>query len=52
VWGSEDREVPVGVAEEAVELIPHARLSVIPDVGHHVLIAAPQVVTAEILGLL
>ncbi|GBD83837.1 2-hydroxy-6-oxo-6-(2'-aminophenyl)hexa-2, 4-dienoic acid hydrolase [bacterium BMS3Abin02] len=52
VWGREDREVPVHVAEAAAELIPDARLRVVPDVGHHPLIDAPEIVRAEILELL
>lgn len=43
VWGSEDGEVPIEVARAAIELIPDARLTVVPKVGHHVLLAAPEV---------
>jgi len=52
VWGSEDSEVPLDVAEAAVELFPDAHLSVVPDIGHHLLIRAPEIVRAEILELL
>ncbi len=49
VWGSEDGEVPIEVARAAIELIPDARLTVVPSVGHHVLLAAPEAVR-EILA--
>ncbi|NIA24279.1 MAG: alpha/beta fold hydrolase [Gammaproteobacteria bacterium] len=52
VWGSEDDEVPVRVAEAAAELLPNAHLRVVPDAGHHLLIRAPEIVRAEILELL
>ncbi len=45
LWGAEDREVPVSVAERAAELLDAAgaevKLVVEPGVGHHLPIASP-----------
>lgn len=34
IWGSEDTEVPLRVAEEAMELLPDARLMTLDGAGH------------------
>jgi len=52
IWGSEDQEVPLRVARAALELMPNAHLSVIPQAGHHVLLSAPEFVREHILEML
>ena len=52
LWGARDTEVPVSIAKAALDLIPGARLSVVPDVGHLVPSVAPTVVRAELLEML
>jgi len=46
LWGNDDREVPVAVAESALHLIRegggNAELEVLPDVGHLLPIEAPR----------
>jgi pimeloyl-ACP methyl ester carboxylesterase len=42
VWGAEDQEVPVIVAEKAKELLGRASLEVLPGVGHFVPLEAPE----------
>ncbi len=41
VWGEDDSEVPVEVAERADAMIPSARLLVLPGVGHLIPTEAP-----------
>ena len=48
VWGAEDREVPVIVAERAGALLGGATLEVLPGVGHFVPLEAPQDLRAAI----
>ncbi len=52
VWGAEDTEVPVDVAERSAGLVPGSRLTVLPRVGHQVCLEAPEAVRAAILGAL
>ena len=52
LWGERDTEVPVAVAEEAMRLLPDARLRVLPGIGHHVTTIAPDEVRSEIEELL
>lgn len=42
LWGADDREVPVSVAETADALIPDSTLEVLPGVGHLVPLQAPE----------
>jgi len=42
IWGEDDREVPVSVAETARSLIRDASLEVLPGVGHFVTAQAPD----------
>lgn len=42
IWGEDDREVPVSVAETARSLIRDASLEVLPEVGHFVTAQAPD----------
>ncbi len=52
LWGARDTEVPVSIAEAALDLMPRARLRVLPDVGHHVPSLVPDAVRAELLEML
>jgi len=42
LWGADDRDVPVSVAETADALIPDSTLEVLPGVGHLVPLQAPE----------
>jgi 3-oxoadipate enol-lactonase len=42
ITGSQDSLTPVGDAEELAELIPHARLEVIPGAAHGLMVEAPN----------
>lgn len=42
LWGADDRDVPVSVAETADALIPDSTLEVLPGVGHMVPLQAPE----------
>jgi pimeloyl-ACP methyl ester carboxylesterase len=48
LWGGNDREVPVSVAESASALLAEATLEVLPGVGHQVPIQAPQALRSAI----
>ncbi len=48
VWGEDDREVPVSVAERIREAVPDARLTVLPGAGHLTVLTAPGGVRAAI----
>jgi len=48
LWGAEDREVPVSVAETADALLADSVLEVIPGVGHFLPIEAPEVLRRAI----
>ncbi len=50
VWGAEDTEVPLEVATLAADLVAEASVTVLPGVGHHVCIEAPEAVRSAILG--
>ncbi len=50
LWGSEDREVPVSVAESASALLSEVTLQVLPGVGHMVPIQAPEALRRAIDG--
>ncbi len=52
VWGGGDGEVPVSVAERASAVIAKATLEVVPGVGHHVPLEAPERLRAAIEELL
>lgn len=42
LWGSNDREVPPAIAKRAELVFPNSDLEVLPGVGHHVPIEAPD----------
>ncbi len=50
VWGANDTEVPVGVAERARPMFPTATLTVLPGVGHLTPTEAPVQLRQVILG--
>ena len=51
IWGEADRLcVPVG-AEELAAALPHARIAMLPDVGHTPQVEAPEVVVGAICEL-
>ena len=52
VWGSDDTEVPVAVAERAVELLAHPSLTVLPGAGHLTPLTAPAELRAAVERLL
>lgn len=41
LWGANDREVPVSVAEAASALLQDSKLDVVPGVGHFLPVEAP-----------
>jgi pimeloyl-ACP methyl ester carboxylesterase len=45
-WGTEDEWIPVDRAHRLAQMIPGARLAVIPDAGHLVQLDAPERLTA------
>ncbi|HEX3004772.1 MAG TPA: alpha/beta hydrolase, partial [Angustibacter sp.] len=49
--GERDRLTPVSHARRLAELVPHARLDVLPDVGHMLGYEAPDVVAAHLADL-
>jgi pimeloyl-ACP methyl ester carboxylesterase len=48
VWGGNDREVPVEVAEAAARMLPSSQLEVLEGVGHFVPSEAPARLNAII----
>lgn len=48
LWGAEDAEVPVSVAEASVALLPNATLEILPGVGHMVPLEAPDALRAAV----
>ena len=52
VWGANDSEVPVSVAERAALLVEDVALDVVEGVGHHVTLNAPDRVRRAIEELL
>jgi pimeloyl-ACP methyl ester carboxylesterase len=48
VWGADDTETPLEVAERAVGLFPSASLTVLPGVGHFTPTEAPDALAAAI----
>jgi pimeloyl-ACP methyl ester carboxylesterase len=42
IWGEDDHEVPVSLAETARSLIKEASLEVLPGIGHFVPVEAPD----------
>lgn len=53
LWGSDDREVPVTVAEEAAGILPgDPEVEILDGVGHHVPLAAPQALRRAVTTML
>ena len=52
VWGREDAVLPVSHAEAARELIPHARVEIVPGAGHLLMVECPQEFTRIALAFL
>ena len=50
LWGADDQEVPVEVAERAVELLPDATLEVLEGVGHLAPLEAPGAILGALVG--
>jgi pimeloyl-ACP methyl ester carboxylesterase len=48
IWGAEDNEVPVAVAEAATSLIGDVSLDVVPGVGHFLPVEAPAALRSAI----
>ena len=48
VWGDDDAEVPVAVAEAALALLPTATLTVVPGAGHLTPLTAPGELRAAV----
>jgi pimeloyl-ACP methyl ester carboxylesterase len=52
IWGSEDTEVPLRVAEEAMAELPKAELRVIEGAGHFPFLDKPEVFAEAVAGFL
>ncbi len=52
LWGADDEEVPVEVAERALAIVTaaggEAQLRIVPGAGHHLCLSHPEVVRAEV----
>jgi pimeloyl-ACP methyl ester carboxylesterase len=48
LWGAEDAEVPVSVAEASVALLSNATLEILPGVGHMVPLEAPDALRSAV----
>lgn len=53
LWGANDTAAPVSIATTAAKLMPHAEVSmaILPEIGHHVMLEAPEKTRAEIAML-
>jgi pimeloyl-ACP methyl ester carboxylesterase len=52
LWGDDDREVPLEVAEKAVRLLPKAELVVVEYAGHYLPTSHPQELRRAVQSLL
>jgi pimeloyl-ACP methyl ester carboxylesterase len=50
LWGADDHDVPVEVAERAAEILPQARLEVVDGVGHLLPLEAPDALFHALVG--
>lgn len=50
IWGANDIDVPLEIAERAVDHLADSHLTVLNGIGHHVCLEAPEAVRAAILG--
>ena len=51
LWGANDTDVPLEIAEQATTRLARAELTVLDGVGHHVCLEAPEAVRAAVLGV-
>ena len=51
IWGELDRLCPIAGADELLAEVPHARIVVLPGVGHTPQVEAPDVVVGKIAEL-
>lgn len=51
IWGADDTDVPLEIAQRAMGHLSGAELTVLEGVGHHVCLEAPEAVRAAILGI-
>ncbi|MEJ6391080.1 alpha/beta fold hydrolase [Gymnodinialimonas ulvae] len=52
IWGAEDTTTPLSQGQNLAELIPEARLTVLPDVGHIPMIEDAEAFDAALLAVL
>ena len=50
LWGAEDQDVPIEVAETAHDLLPDSTLEIVPGVGHLLPTQAPDTLRQAIVG--
>jgi pimeloyl-ACP methyl ester carboxylesterase len=50
IWGRSDKVVPVPYGERLAELIPQARLVVVEECGHSIMLEQPQAVLEAARG--
>lgn len=50
IWGENDTEVPVAVADKALALLPNASLEVLAGVGHFVPLERPDVIRRVVMA--
>jgi pimeloyl-ACP methyl ester carboxylesterase len=51
IWGEMDRLCPAGGAELLAERVPHAKIELLPDIGHTPQIECPDVVVSAVSAL-
>jgi pimeloyl-ACP methyl ester carboxylesterase len=52
IWGSADTEVPLRVAQEAMELLPHAELVTLEGAGHFPFLDQPEAFAEAVVSFL
>jgi pimeloyl-ACP methyl ester carboxylesterase len=52
IWGSADTEVPLRVAQEALELLPHAELVTLEGAGHFPFLDQPEAFAEAVVSFL
>ncbi len=51
IWGADDTDVPLEIAERAMQHLSNGHLTVLEGVGHHVCLEAPEAIRAAVLGV-